>query len=85
MKAISVFLGSIDDEETVLKYREMMGGILDVLIEVLKEDEEQGLKSIDSLIELTNSHGDIWSQVMDKLLFVVSEVMKNKQFEDKTR
>jgi len=40
LKAITSFLGSIDDEATVLKYQELMDGILDVVIDVLRSDEE---------------------------------------------
>jgi len=53
LKAITSFLGSIDDEEAVLKYQDLMDGILDVVIEVLKTDEEKGKASLESMIELT--------------------------------
>lgn len=39
LKAISIFLSSIDDESEVLKYRSIMEGLLTVVIEVMKEDE----------------------------------------------
>lgn len=53
LKAITSFLGSIDDEQTVMKYQDLMDGILDVVIEVLRSDEEQGKASLESMIELT--------------------------------
>jgi len=37
------------------------------------------------MIELTSAHGDIWGGCMSKLIFVVSEIMKNSQFEENTR
>lgn len=37
------------------------------------------------MIELTQLHAEIWQDAIPKLLFVVSEVMKNKEFEDSTR
>lgn len=40
LKAITSFLGSIDDEPAVLKYQDLMDGILDVVIDVLRSDEE---------------------------------------------
>ena len=62
-----------------------MGWILDVVIDVLRSDEDKGKASLESLIELTQSHGEIWSTVMAKLLFVVSQIAQNKSFEDSTR
>lgn len=85
MKAITSFLGSIDDEAAVLKYQGMMDWILDVVIDVLRSDEEKGKASLESLIDLTQTHGEIWSQVMPKLIFVVSQIIQNKNFEDSTR
>jgi hypothetical protein len=37
------------------------------------------------LIELTNVHGDIWGDCVGQLIYVVSEVIKNRDFEDATR
>lgn len=39
LKAISCFLSSIDDEEVVLKYKSMMDGLLQVVINVIQENE----------------------------------------------
>ena len=62
-----------------------MDGILDVVIEVLRSDEDMGKASLESMIELTQTHGEIWSGVMPKLLYVTSQVVQNKSFEDSTR
>jgi hypothetical protein len=59
----------------VLKYQGMMDWILDVVIDVLRSDEDQGKSSLESLIELTQSHGEIWSQVIAKLIYVVSQII----------
>ena len=37
------------------------------------------------MIELTATHGDIWADCISKVIFVISEVMKNRNFEDATR
>lgn len=52
-----------------------MDGILEVVIDVLRSDEEQGKASLESMIELTQSHGEIWAKVAEKLLFVVSQII----------
>ncbi|CDW84107.1 importin beta- [Stylonychia lemnae] len=85
LKAITSFLGSIDDESAVLKYQDLMDGILDVVIEVLRSDEDKGKASLESMIELTQSHGEIWTKVAEKLLFVISQIIQNKSFDDSIR
>ena len=85
LKALTSFITSLDDEDQVLKYQDMMGGLLDITIEVLKTDEEQGGASLESLIELSSTYPQIWTSNKEKLLFVCSEIIKNKDFEDKTR
>ena len=62
-----------------------MTNLLDIVVEVIKVDEEQGKESLESLIEFTNLFGEIWKGCAEKLIFVCSEVMKNKNFEDSTR
>lgn len=37
------------------------------------------------MIELTATHGDIWGDSIPRLVFVISEVIKNTQFDDATR
>ena len=62
-----------------------MGSLLDIIVEVIQADEEQGKESLEAMIELTNLFGEIWKDCGQKLIFVSSEVMKNKDFEDGTR
>jgi hypothetical protein len=37
------------------------------------------------MIELTATHGDIWADSISKVIYVISEIMKNRNFEDSTR
>lgn len=69
----------------MLQYAPNMTNLLDIVVEVLQADEEQGKESLEALIELTNLFGEIWNSCGEKLIFVCSEVMKNKNFEDGTR
>ena len=84
-KAMTKHLTMLEDEDLVLKFAPNMNNLLDIVVEVIKADEDQGKESLEALIELTNSFGEIWSQSGEKLIFVSSEVMKNKDFEDGTR
>ena len=85
LKAITSFLTSIDDDDIVLKYKGMMEGLLDVVIAVMQQDETQGQASLESMIELTQLHGDVWTDCLSKLIFVVTQIMKNREFEEATR
>ena len=40
LKALTSFITAIEEEEAVLKYSAMMGTLLNIVIEVLKTDEE---------------------------------------------
>lgn len=62
-----------------------MPNLLDIVVEVIQADEEQGKESLEALIELTNLFGEIWNSCGEKLIFVMSEIMKNRDFEDSTR
>lgn len=42
LKAITSFLSSIDEEEIVLKYKALSNKLLNVVIVVMKQDEDQG-------------------------------------------
>ena len=79
------FLSMFEDEDQVLQYAANMSNLLDIVVEVIQTDEEQGKESLEALMELTNLFGEIWSQCGEKLIFVCSEVMKNRAFEDGTR
>ena len=85
LKAITAFLSSIDDTEVVLRYKGMMDNLLDVVASVMRADETQGQASLESMIELTQSHGDVWGDCMPKLIGVVSDVMRETGLESATR
>ena len=63
----------------------MMESLLDVVIQVLQTDEQEGQASLESLIELTQSNAEIWNKCIGKLVYVCSEIMKNQSFEQSPR
>lgn len=69
----------------MLQYAPNMTNLLDIIVEVIQADEEQGQESLKALIELSNIFGEIWMPCGEKLIFVCAEVMKNREFEDSTR
>jgi hypothetical protein len=85
LKAITSFLSSIDDTDVVLKYKSLTDKLLAVVIDVLKQDEERGRASLEVMIELTQTHGDLWEGQTSQLINVVSQIMKNRDFDDETR
>jgi hypothetical protein len=57
-----------------------------MIISVCKFYENEGTKALESLIELTQKHGEIWSGCVPKLIEVVSEIINLKhQFIDVNR
>ena len=58
-----------------------MTNLLHIVVDVIMADEAQGKESLEALIELTNMYGEIWNESAETLIFVCSEVMKNKDFE----
>ena len=85
LKATIAFLTSIDDTDTVMQYQGVIPQILAVVVEALKENEEQGRLALESMQELTNSFPEIWKQASAQLVNVVSQVIVQKSFEDGTR
>ena len=39
-----------------------MASLLDIIVEVIQADEEQGKESLEAMIELTNLFGEIWKE-----------------------
>lgn len=85
LKALTAFLTSIDDDEIIMRFEGIMSDLLDIVISVLKADETKGQASLESMIELTQSFGEIWTKSAKKLIFTCSQIMSNSAFEDETR
>jgi hypothetical protein len=49
-----------------------MDSLLDTIVEALNADEEQGRLAMESMVELTMAHAEIWKSSIAKLLFVTS-------------
>jgi hypothetical protein len=62
LKATTAFLTSIDDSDIVLSYIDVMPQLLNTVVEALKTSEDQGKQSLESMIELTNVHSEIWKK-----------------------
>jgi len=85
LKALTSFLTCFEEEDDVMKYKGMMGQLIDVVILVLQTNEDEGKASLTSLIELTQSYAEIWSNDIQKLIFVCSDIMKTSSFDLGTR
>lgn len=68
-----------------MKYKAVMGQLIDLVVFVLQTNEDEGKTSLQSLIELTQTYADIWQNEMQKLIFVCSDVMKTDTFDLSTR
>jgi hypothetical protein len=85
LKATSAFLTSIDDQEMVVQYIDIIPHLLNTIVEALKSSEDQGKQALESMIELTNIHPEIWKNSTNLLINVISQIMVQKNFEDSTR
>ena len=72
LKATAAFLTSNDDSEIVLSYIEIIPHLLNTVVEALKTNEEQGKQALESMIELTNVHPEIWKNTASQLVNVIS-------------
>ena len=75
LKATTSFLTSIDDSDLVLSYMGVMPQLLNTVVEALKENEEQGRQTLESMIELTNVHPEIWKNTTSQLVNVGAQIM----------
>ena len=59
--------------------------MLGTVVEALKVNEDQGKQTIESMVELTNTHPEIWKNDAATLVSVFSQIMVQKSFENTTR
>ena len=85
LKATTAFLTSVDDSELALQYIEIIPHLLNTVVEALQTNEEQGKMALESMIDLTNTHPEIFKNMTSKLVNVFSQVMITKTFEEGTR
>ena len=85
LKAIASFVSGIDDSSVALEFTPVLSMLLDVVVEALHQDEEQGRQALESLGELTSAHPECWKTGTAKLLNVTAQVAQQKTFEDGTR
>ncbi len=60
LRAISAFLSTIEDQQVVLLFADVLSPILGTVITALNADEDQGRVALESLGELTNAHPEVW-------------------------
>lgn len=85
LKAISAFISGIDDSSVALEFAPVLSLLLNVIVESLQQDEDQGRQALESLCELTSAHPECWKTETSKLLNVTSQVAQQKTFENGTR
>jgi len=85
LKAVAAFVSGIDDSEVALEFAPVLALLLNVIVEALHVDEEQGRQALDSLGELTSVHPECWKTETSKLLNISAQIAQQKSFEDGTR
>lgn len=59
-KAVSAFVSGIDDSSVALEFAPILQLLLNVIVEALHVDEDQGRQALESLGELTSAHPECW-------------------------
>ena len=72
LKAISAFVSGIDDSTVALEFAPVLPMLLNVIVEALHQDEDQGRQALESLCELTSAHPECWKSETSKLLNVTA-------------
>ena len=74
LKAISSFISGIDDSSVALEFAPVLALLLNVIVEALHQDEDQGRSALESLCELTSAHPECWKTETPKLLNVTAQI-----------
>ena len=85
LKAISAFVSSINDSKVALEFSKVLPLLLNVIVEALHQDEDQGRQALESLAELTTAHPQCWKDLTSSLINVSAQIAQQKTFEDGTR
>jgi len=65
-------MSGLDDSSVALEFSTVLPMLLDVIVEALHKDEDQGRQALESLGELTSAHPECWKTSTTKLLSVTS-------------
>ncbi|CAI2376389.1 unnamed protein product [Moneuplotes crassus] len=84
-KATSSFITSLSDNTLALQFSDIVEGLLSIMIDALKEDENAGKATLESFIDMADFHPDLFKEYGTTLVDVVSQIMLNTDFEDGTR
>lgn len=85
LKATTTFMYSIEDEDVLKTFKALMPSILSTVVDALRTDETQGKLALESMVDLTRTHPQCWKETSTDLVKVVSEIIKQADFEDGTR
>lgn len=85
LKAITAFLSGIDDQDVVMEFEPILSFIIKTVKLSLSSDEETGRQALESLVELTGAHPEVWKNNTDNLLLTITTILQNKEFEPGTR
>jgi hypothetical protein len=81
-KAIAAFLSSIEDEDFVKNFAQTLPIMIQTLIDAVKQDEDSGVTTIQSISDLIESHPNFVQPIIEDLLDIMTQIFKNKGFTD---
>jgi len=54
-------------------------------VDALRQDEEQGKRALESLVDLSHAQAQLWKDHANFLVKIVADIMRTKEFEQGTR
>lgn len=78
LKAMTIFLSTINDESSLNKFSSHFPVIISKCIEAVKEDGEAGKTAISSLVELLSMHPKFIKPLLNDLLVLFTEIVECK-------
>ena len=85
IKTMVSYLSSIESAELLGRMKGILNEFVEIMIEVLKYDEEEGKKILESLINLTENQPDIWDNNLPGIILICSRIITTTSLEKETR
>ena len=85
LRATASFLLSIENKQILEQFKPLTQTLLDTTVDALKSDQFLGEQAMEMLVSLAQTHPQFLSHQITKVVQIVSDIVKMKDFEDGTR
>lgn len=85
VKALTVFLSNIDDQDFIKDFSTVLPTILKILIDTVKEDENAATAILQSFDELIETHPSFVKPSLEDIFIIFSEILVTKELQNSKR